>query len=99
MDQSVRNTQIAELEKQLAKQSALEVLKSAAPEDRSKAQGGFKSKKQWRKFFAMENRGELPEGKAKEWARDTTKSFGALPARKRKKHAAEIAQDILSTYN
>jgi hypothetical protein len=95
-------TALDEMETKLKKSAdvlASEILKRAAPEDRSKAQGGFKSKKQWRKFFAMENRGELPEGKAKEWARDTTKSFGALPARKRKKHAAEIAQDILSAYN
>ncbi len=31
----------------------------------------YKSKKQMRKFFAMESRGELPEGKAEEWAKET----------------------------
>jgi len=39
--------------------------------DKSKKLHGFHSKKQWRKFFAMEAKGQLPKGEAKEWAHDT----------------------------
>lgn len=41
----------------------------------------FKSKKQWRKFFAMEADGELPKGKAREWAHETSKDYSDLPTR------------------
>lgn len=44
----------------------------------------FKSKKQMRKFFAMENRGELPKGTAKRWAKETP-NIKKLPLRKKKK--------------
>jgi len=42
----------------------------------------FKSKKQWGKFFAMENKGELPKGKAKQWAKETKTPFKELPNKK-----------------
>lgn len=45
----------------------------------------FKSKAQWRKFFAMANRGEMPESKAKEWAEETKKPFKQLPEHKKEK--------------
>ena len=49
----------------------------------------FESKSQWRKFFAMARRGEMPESTAKEWAHKT-KSFKDLPEKKKgKKKAAE----------
>ncbi len=38
----------------------------------------FKSKRQMRKFFAMESKGELPKGKAEEWAHETP-NIGKLP--------------------
>lgn len=38
----------------------------------------FKSRSQMRKFFAMESRGELPKGKAEEWAHETP-SIKKLP--------------------
>lgn len=38
----------------------------------------FKSRSQQRLFFAKEARGELPEGKALEWARET-KDIKKLP--------------------
>ena len=44
----------------------------------------FKSKAQMRKFFAMKSRGELPKGKAKEWAKKTP-NIKSLPERKKKK--------------
>jgi len=44
----------------------------------------FKSKAQWRRFFAMEARGELPKGTARKWAHETKASFKSLPARKLK---------------
>lgn len=46
----------------------------------------FKSKRQMRKFFAMEGRGELPKGTAERWAHKT-KNIKSLPERmaKRKK--------------
>jgi len=42
----------------------------------------FKSKAQARKFFAMEASGELPKGKAEEWAAETP-NLESLPERKR----------------
>lgn len=39
----------------------------------------FKSKSQWRKFFAMERAGELPEGTARQWAHETDQPFKKLP--------------------
>ena len=38
----------------------------------------FRSKSQMRRFFAMEGRGEIPEGTAKRWAGETSK-IKALP--------------------
>jgi len=38
----------------------------------------FKSKAQMRAFFAMEDRGELPKGTAKKWAKET-KNISSLP--------------------
>lgn len=53
--------------------------------DKSKEIGGFQSKKQWRKFFAMEAKGQLPKGEAKEWAHDTpggkVKRYRQLPTK------------------
>jgi hypothetical protein len=49
----------------------------------------FKSKRQWRAFFAMEARGELPKGTAEKWARETKKagkSYSSLPERKKRKY-------------
>ena len=43
----------------------------------------YKSKAQMRKFFAMEAKGELPKGKAEEWAEET-KDMKHLPERKGK---------------
>jgi len=48
----------------------------------------FKSKRQWRAFFAMEARGELPKGTARRWARETKaagKSYRSLPERVKRK--------------
>lgn len=63
----------------------------------------FKSKKQWKKFFAMANRGEIPESKAKEWARETKTPYKKLPKKKRTKKAAllKMAADLgrLHAYN
>lgn len=53
----------------------------------------FKSKKQWRKFFAMENKGELPKGKAKEWARETKTPYKRLPEKK-KEACLKMAADL-----
>jgi hypothetical protein len=44
----------------------------------------FKSHAQMRKFFAMESRGELPKGKAEQWAKETP-NIKALPERIGKK--------------
>ncbi len=44
----------------------------------------FKSKAQMRKFFAMEKRGELPKGKAMEWAHET-KNIKSIPEKKKRK--------------
>jgi len=44
----------------------------------------YKSKAQYRKFFAMAGRGEISMGKAKEWAHKTP-SIKALPERVKKK--------------
>jgi hypothetical protein len=56
----------------------------------------FKSKKQWKKFFAMANRGEMPESKAKEWARETKTPYKKLPEKKRTKKAMllKMAADL-----
>jgi hypothetical protein len=58
----------------------------------------FKSKRQMRKFFAMENREELPRGTAEEWAHETP-NISKLPEKvKKSAHGsgeftpAEIAQ-------
>lgn len=40
----------------------------------------FRSKAQFRKFFAMAGRGEIPMAKAKEWAHETP-NIKALPER------------------
>lgn len=39
----------------------------------------FKSKDQWRKFFAMAERGEISKEKAKQWAKETKTPFSELP--------------------
>lgn len=52
----------------------------------------FKSKAQQRFMFAAEARGELPKGKALEWAHET-KNIKKLP--ERKKTAADIAKEII----
>lgn len=44
----------------------------------------YKSLKQMRKFFVMEKRGELPKGKAKEWAHETP-DIRALPLKAKKR--------------
>lgn len=49
----------------------------------------YASKKQWRKFFAMEASGELPKGTAREWARETKTAYKDLPSKKHKKHATD----------
>jgi hypothetical protein len=41
-----------------------------------------KSKKQWKKLFALENEGKLPKGKAKQWARETKTPYKNLPNKK-----------------
>lgn len=53
----------------------------------------FKSKKQWRKFFAMENKGELPKGKAEEWAKETKTPYRRLPEKK-KEACLKMAADL-----
>lgn len=40
----------------------------------------YKSKRQMRRFFAMEKRGELEKGTARRWARET-KNIKGLPER------------------
>jgi len=54
----------------------------------------FKSKKQWKKFFAMAGRGEIPESKAEEWAHETKTPYSKLPTKKAQllKMAAEIGR-------
>ena len=47
----------------------------------------FKSKKQMGKFFAMEDRGDLPEGTAERWAHHT-KNIKKLPEKVHKKAAS-----------
>ena len=48
----------------------------------------FKSKAQEKLFFAKEERGELPKGKAEEWAHET-KNIKALPEHvKHKSHSS-----------
>jgi hypothetical protein len=66
----------------------------------------FKSKKQWKKFFAMANRGEMPESKAREWARETKTPYKKLPEKKKEKRTKEamllkMAADLgrLHAYN
>jgi len=53
----------------------------------------FKSKAQMRKFFAMESRGELPKGKAKEWAKKTP-NIKSLPEHKKKKLRRLVKKSI-----
>ena len=43
----------------------------------------FKSKAQMKKFFAMEDRGELPQGTAEKWAKHTP-NIKELPEKKKK---------------
>jgi len=54
----------------------------------------FKSKSQWHKFFAMANRGEISEGKAKEWAEETKTPFKSLPEKKKEKAEKKSAADV-----
>lgn len=44
----------------------------------------YASKAQARAFFAMEDRGELPEGTARRWAHETPGGIKGLPERKKK---------------
>lgn len=54
----------------------------------------FKSKAQQRFMFAAEARGELPKGKALEWAHET-KNIKKLPEyKKMKKTAEQIAEEV-----
>jgi len=55
----------------------------------------FQSKAQMRKFFAMEERGDLPKGKAEQWAHETPDIKG-LPERKKAKKRA--VNDLLNHY-
>jgi len=41
----------------------------------------FKSQAQWKRFFAMEQRGKLPKGTAERWAKKTKIPFRQLPKR------------------
>lgn len=80
--------------KKSAEQLADEVLAKLGKErdyDVSKAIGGFQSKKQQRKMFALEARHELPKGKALEWAHDTP-DIKHLP----EKAASQIADEVLA---
>jgi len=45
----------------------------------------IRSKAQMRWLFASENRGELPQGTAKRWVKETTGSLRRLPERIKKK--------------
>ena len=42
----------------------------------------FKSKRQMRKFYAMEDRGEIPEGTTKKW-KEHTPNISQLPEKKK----------------
>lgn len=53
----------------------------------------YKSKQQMRKFFAMEKRGELPKGKAKEWAHETP-HMEDLPEKKRSRQLAAMKKKM-----
>lgn len=74
--------------------SILQKLAKKRDYDVSQRIGGFQSKAQQRKMFAMEERGELPKGKAKEWAKDTP-NIEKLPEKKRKKKTASMVADIV----
>lgn len=55
----------------------------------------FKSKAQWKRFFAMARRGEISKEKAKEWARETKTPFERLPEKKKKTAAClKMAADL-----
>jgi len=54
----------------------------------------FESKAQMRKFFAMEERGEIPKGTAQRWA-DETPSTKKLPERKKKQQQKHAGLDPL----
>jgi hypothetical protein len=56
----------------------------------------FKSKAQQRFMFAAEARGELPKGKALEWAHET-KNIKNLPEHKTMKKTAEQIADCVAT--
>jgi len=43
----------------------------------------FQSRRQWRKFGAMQARGELPAGTLQRWARKTIRSYKGLPETKK----------------
>jgi len=57
----------------------------------------FKSKAQMRRFFAMEERGELPEGKAEEWAAETP-NIKTLPERKKRSEKTAQAAYLRGYY-
>ncbi len=54
----------------------------------------FKSKAQFRKFWAMANRGEISKAKAREWTKETP-SIKSLPERKKKKTARDKYKSML----
>lgn len=53
----------------------------------------FKSKSQMRRFFAMERRGDLPAGTARQWAHET-KNIGRLPERVKTAHAIGFIDEL-----
>jgi hypothetical protein len=57
----------------------------------------FKSKAQMKKFFAMENRGELPKGKARQWAHET-KSIKSLPEHKKSAYVVMMVPGIFERF-
>ncbi len=57
----------------------------------------FKSKAQMRKFFVMEERGEIPKGTAKRWAKET-KNIKSLPEKKRKKKSSLSFEELCAYY-
>lgn len=54
----------------------------------------FRSKSQMRRFFAMESRGELPKGKAEEWARETP-NIKNLPQKVKKSKRKKIINRMI----
>jgi hypothetical protein len=53
----------------------------------------YQSKAQMRKFFSMESKGELPKGKAEEWAHETP-NIKDLPEHKKKVLKKKLRKSI-----